>query len=270
MVQIGVIGAGLLGGTLARRLAGVGHAVQVANSRAPESLSDFTGSGITAGWFADVVSTSSILFLALPYSALRDVAADVGDTAGNDTIIVDTGNYYPGRDGSIPELDGDSAGPDTLWLSGLLRRPIFKAFNNITYVQLADSGQPHGSPRRIGLPVAGQPGTAKQRLLDLVNELGFDPVDGGELADSWRQQPGSPIYATDLGAEAIRGFLSSVDPEAPAIYRRKREEFDAVTAAGYQTILTLRAQGLNFDEIRDAMATQTRDAVQEVHKAQNK
>ncbi|MGX1778670.1 NAD(P)-binding domain-containing protein [Nocardia brasiliensis] len=114
MVQIGVIGAGILGGTLARRLATVGNTVQVANSREPESLSDLLIDGMSAGWAADVAAASEILFLALPYSAVQKAAALIAEHAGPETIIVDTGNYYPGRDGVLPGLgDTDNPAPDT-------------------------------------------------------------------------------------------------------------------------------------------------------------
>ncbi|AFU01594.1 MULTISPECIES: NADPH-dependent F420 reductase [Nocardia] len=269
MVKIGVIGAGILGGTLARHLAAVGNTVQVANSHEPESLSDLLVDGMSAGWAADVAATAGILFLALPYSALPTAARSVAEHAGPETIIVDTGNYYPGRDGILPGLgDTDTPEPDTLWLSGLIGRPIFKAFNNITYVSLRDGGRPAGSPQRFGLPIAGPDGTAKHRLSQLVDQAGFDPVDGGTLAQSWRQQPGSPVYATDLPAAALRKHLDAAQPQDPAIYRANRAQFDDVTAAGYDTIRSLREQGLSFDQIIDAMAADTEDAVSKVHDAQ--
>ncbi|WP_280465317.1 NADPH-dependent F420 reductase [Nocardia brasiliensis] len=267
MVKIGVIGAGILGGTLARRLATVGNTVQVANSREPESLSDLLIDGMSAGWAADVAAASEILFLALPYSAVQKAATLVAEHAGPETIIVDTGNYYPERDGVLPGL-ADTDIPDTVWLSGLIGRPIFKAFNNITYVSLRDGGRAPGSPQRFGLPIAGPDGPAKDRLSQLVDQAGFDPVDGGTLDRSWRQQPGSPVYVTDLLAVELRRQLQAAVPQDAAIYRANRAQFDDVTAAGYKTIRELREQGLSFDQLIDAMAADTEDAVSNVHDVQ--
>ncbi|WP_280427401.1 NADPH-dependent F420 reductase [Nocardia brasiliensis] len=269
MVKIGVIGAGILGGTLARRLATVGNTVQVANSREPESLSGLLIDGMSAGWAADVAAASEILFLALPYSAVQKAAALIAEHARPETIIVDTGNYYPGRDGVLPGLgDTDTPDPDTVWLAGLIGRPIFKAFNNITYVSIRDGGRAPGAPQRFGLPIAGPDGPGKDRLSQLVDQAGFDPVDGGTLDRSWRQQPGSPVYATDLPAVELRKQLEAAVPQDAAIYRANRAQFDDVTAAGYETIRSLREQGLSFDQVIDAMAVDTEDAVSEVHDAQ--
>lgn len=268
MTEIGVIGAGILGGTLARRLAATGHAVQVANSRGPDSLSDVVGDGVAAGWAGAVAATSDVLFLALPYRAFTDVAQLIAERAGEQTILVDTGNYYPGRDGALLGFDDANPEPDTLWLSKLIGRPIYKAFNNITYATIRDGGLPRGASQRIGLPVAGPEGAGKQRLNRLVDELGFDPVDGGTVDESWRQQPGSPVYATDLTATEVQTYLASARTGDAETYRQNRRKFDDVTAAGYDSIHALRAQGLPLDDILDAISVQTKNAVSKVVGAQ--
>ena len=266
MNKVGIIGAGILGGTLARRLAHFGYQVTIANSRAPETLSDIATGEIKAGWMSNVVQGSEILFLSLPYAALADVSATVRDNAAEQAITVDTGNFYPGRDGDLPSWSEED--PDTLWLSRQIQRPIYKALNNITYLGLRDGGLSPDDPARIGLPIAGSQGPSKNRLFHLVNELGFDPVDGGTLEQSWRQQPGSPIYATDLPAADIRRFLDKVPAEDAKVYRENRKKFDDVTASGYQLIRSLREQGLGLDEIIERMAEETERAVSQVHKAQ--
>ncbi|OHU64941.1 NADPH-dependent F420 reductase [Mycobacteroides chelonae] len=267
MDKVGIIGAGILGGTLARALAKVGYPVSVANSRGPQTLSDIATDGITAGWISDVAQSADILFLALPYSAVAAVAPTVRARA-EQAIIVDTGNYYPGRDGQLPSWDQKNPVPDTLWVSTQLDQPVYKLFNNITYIGLRDGGLPEGDPARIGLPVAGQDGPAKAQLFALVDRLGFDPVDGGTLEQSWRQQPGSPIYATDLPAADIRQLLEGATEHDAKTYRENREKFDEVTAGGYELIHSLRAQGSSLDEIIEAMAAETERAVSQVHDAQ--
>ncbi|MGW4849169.1 NADPH-dependent F420 reductase [Nocardia brasiliensis] len=198
------------------------------------------------------------MFLALPYSAVQKAATLIAEHAGPDTIIVETGNYYPGRDGVLPGLgDTDAPAPDTVSLSGSVRRPVVKAFNNIIYVSIRDGGRAPGSPQRFGLPIAGPDGPAKDRLSQLVDQAGFDPVDGGTLDRSWRQRPGSPVYATDLPAVELRKQLEAAVPQDAAICRANRAQFDDVTAAGYETIRGLRAQGLSFDQVIDAAAADT-------------
>ncbi len=122
-------------------------------------------------------------------------------------IVIDTGNYYPQqRDGRI---DGIEAGTtESRWVSQQLGRPVIKAFNNIYAEHLLKNGSPAGTPGRIALPIAGDDAAAKAVVLKLVDELGFDGVDAGGLDDSWKQQPGTPVYGTDLDAEGVRRALS--------------------------------------------------------------
>ena len=123
-------------------------------------------------------------------------------------VVVDTGNYYPRqRDGGIVEIE--SGMPESRWVEQKLERPVIKAFNNIYARHLLERGRPRGSPGRIALPVAGDDAKAKAVVLQLVDELGFDAVDAGGLDDSWRQQPGTPVYTTDLDAEGVRKALSA-------------------------------------------------------------
>jgi predicted dinucleotide-binding enzyme len=127
-------------------------------------------------------------------------------------VVVDTGNYYPRqRDGRI---DGIEAGmTESRWVAQQLGRPVVKAFNTIYAKHLLELGQPPGTPGRIALPVAGDDEAAKAIVLRLVDELGFDAVDAGSLDESWRQQPGTPVYGTDLDAAGLRRGLSEAKKE---------------------------------------------------------
>ena len=117
--------------------------------------------------------------------------------------IVDTGNYYPARDGRIDPIESGVA--ESRWVSEQLGRPVVKAFNNIRAQHLLELGKPAGSPGRIALPVAGDDPKPKRTVMELVDALGFDPIDAGTIDESWRQQPGTPVYAADLDAAGRPG-----------------------------------------------------------------
>ena len=125
------------------------------------------------------------------------------------TPIVDTGNYYPPRDGVIAEIEEGLT--ESEWTSSVLGRPITKAFNNITTYSLIHGGSPKGSESRIALPVAGNDLKAKQVVIALLEDMGFDGIDAGPLSESWRWQPGTPVYGTDYNAEMLKAKLASTD-----------------------------------------------------------
>jgi 8-hydroxy-5-deazaflavin:NADPH oxidoreductase len=127
-------------------------------------------------------------------------------------VVVDTGNYYPReRDGRIEAIENGM--PESRWVEQQLGRPVVKAFNNIYAQHLMNLGRPRGTPGRIGLPVAADNNVAKGVVLRLVDELGFDGVDAGGLDESWRQQPGTPVYASDLDADGVRRALSQASAD---------------------------------------------------------
>jgi predicted dinucleotide-binding enzyme len=109
--------------------------------------------------------------------------------------------------------------PESVWVSRQLGRPVVKAFNNIHARHLRDRGRPRGSPDRIALPIAGDDQATKSTIMRLVDELGFDPVDAGTLEESWRQQPGTSVYATDRDADGVRQALAQASPERAPEFR---------------------------------------------------
>jgi predicted dinucleotide-binding enzyme len=146
--------------------------------------------------------------VAIPLRAISDLPADVF----RDRIVVDTGNYYPQRDGTIAPIANGSA-TSSRWVADQLPGArVIKAFNNILAQHLLDRGRAAGEPGRIALPVAGDDEEARRLVLDLVEELGFDPIDAGPLDESWRQQPNTPVSGTDLDAEGVRAGLASARP----------------------------------------------------------
>jgi 8-hydroxy-5-deazaflavin:NADPH oxidoreductase len=204
-MRIGIIGSGNIGGTLTRRLTALGHDVAVANSRGPQSLEALAGeTGATAAEPVTAVQDADLVIVAVPLKAVPELPAEA--LAGR--TVVDAGNYYPGRDGEIAAIVGGAA--SSRWVADHLPGAhVVKAFNTIQSGHLLEYGRPAGDPRRIALPVAGDDEAAKWQVLALVDELGFDAIDAGPLDESWRQEPGTPVYGADLGADATRDALAA-------------------------------------------------------------
>ncbi len=212
-MKIGIIGAGHIGGTLTRRLSALGHDVSVANSRGPETLAALAGTtGAKAVALRDAARGKDVVIVAIPEKSVRDLPKDLF-ASGDFPVIVDTGNYYPQRDGRIPAIEDGT--PESQWVSQQLGRPVVKAFNTMYAQHLLERGRAADQSGRLALPVAGDDPTAKAVVLRLIDELGFDGIDAGALAESWRQQPGTPVYGEDLSAERAEEAISSARREQP-------------------------------------------------------
>ena len=223
-MRVGVIGAGSMGAILARHLARLGHPVSIANSRGPESLTALaTEIGATAASVVDAVRAAELLILAIPTNAVVELPPGLLAGAAESVIVVDIGNYHPElRDGRIDAIDQGM--PDSRWVEQQIGHPVLKAFNNVLARSLLERATPPGTRGRIALSVAGDSSSAKVIALRLIDDLGFDPVDGGLLDDSWRQQPGTPAYCRDLGAAALRRALAEADRSRIAEYRAEEED----------------------------------------------
>ena len=210
-MNIGIIGAGHIGSALAMRLVALGHSVYIANSRGPETLKEVaqkTGAKPVAA--REAARHGDIIVVTIPLKNIPDLPKDLFEGVAADVPVIDTSNYYPMlRDGRLPELEtGDLT--ESEWVQQHLGRPVVKVFNNIYADHLQNKGLPAGSPGRIALPVAGDNAAAKQKVMRLVEELGFEAVDDGSLHESWRQQPGTPGYGTDLPAEKLRELFATL------------------------------------------------------------
>lgn len=221
-MDIGIIGAGHIGGSLTRRLTRLGHRVRVSNSRAPETLADLAReTDATAVWAAEAAVDADLVIVSIPQKNVVELAPGIVTTAKPGAPVIETNNYYPReRDGRIEAIEAGM--PESVWVSEQLGVPLFKVFNGIFWKHLLERGLPRGAERRIALPVAGDDPAGKQIVLDLVDELGFDPVDAGPLAESWRQQPGTPVYAADLDAEGVIRALAQASPERTDAFRAER------------------------------------------------
>jgi predicted dinucleotide-binding enzyme len=224
LVKIGIVGAGQIGSALAATLVPIGHDVEIANSRGPETLGDVaTDTGATPVSSADAVQGKDLIVVTIEQyrvPELTDAAIFTGVPA--ETIVIETNNYYPRqRDGRIAPIEDGLT--ESEWVSGQIGRPVIKVFNNIYFKHLRERGKPAGTPGRIALPVAGDDPASKRAVLTLVDALGFDAVDAGTLVESWRQQPGTPVYGTDLDAAGVREALAAASPERPAEFRAETD-----------------------------------------------
>jgi predicted dinucleotide-binding enzyme len=217
-MNIGIIGAGHIGGTLVRRLTALGHEVAVANSRGPETLANLArDTGARAVTVEQAAKGKDLVVVTIPEKSVPELPKGLfGDAT--ETVVVDTGNYYPRqRDGRIDDIERGT--PESRWVERQLGHPVVKAFNNIFARHLLEGGKPKGAKGRIALPVAGDDPRAKQVVIDQVDQLGFDGVDAGSLDESWRQQPATPVYTTDLDADGVRRALREAKRERPAEFR---------------------------------------------------
>ncbi len=159
------------------------------------------------------------MIVAIPEKSIPELPAGLLSALPGETVVIDTGNYVPRlRDGHIDAIEAGL--PESQWVQAQLRHPVVKAFNTIRPVSLASLGKPAGAAGRTAIPVAGDDPAAKTAVLELADQLGFDGLDAGPLAESWRQQPGTPVYTTDLAIDAARQALADATREQTASWRR--------------------------------------------------
>jgi 8-hydroxy-5-deazaflavin:NADPH oxidoreductase len=222
-MRIGIIGAGNMGRALARHFVRLGHNVSIANSRGPESLTALAAEiGAAPVTVVDAANAGEIVLIAIPTKAILDLPRTLFANVPSSVVVIDIGNYHPQlRDGRIDTIERGML--DSQWVAQRIGRPVIKVFNNILAKSLLEKGVPRGTAGRIALSVVGDSSDAKATVLRLVDDLGFDPVDAGDLDNSWRQQPGTPAYCRDLGADALRRALAEADPSRIAEYRAEEE-----------------------------------------------
>ncbi|MFE9248343.1 NADPH-dependent F420 reductase [Streptomyces sp. NPDC007088] len=218
-MRIGIIGAGNIGGQLTRRLTALGHEVALANSRGPQTLSELAAeTGATPVEAAHAADGAEVVVITIPLKAVPDLPKGFLDGAADGFAVIDTGNYYPRqRDGRIAEIEEGLT--ESEWTARQIGHPVIKAFNNIYAHLITEQPAAPGTEGRYALPVAGDDEEAKRLVLRLVDEIGFDAVDAGGLDESWRQQPGSPVYGLSADVAGVRAALAEASPERPADFR---------------------------------------------------
>jgi predicted dinucleotide-binding enzyme len=206
-MRIGIIGAGNIGGTLARHFVRVGHELALANSRGPQTLQDFVrelGERAQALSVEEVARFGEVVVVSIPFGRYHELPS--GSFEG--TVVIDTNNYYPNRDGHFAELDADRTTSSELLQEHLLGARVVKAFNAIYWQHLRDLGRPADDPTRVGIPISGDDPEAKRSVAGLIDQIGFDAVDAGNLAQGGRKhQPGTDVYTSDLQTARLREAL---------------------------------------------------------------
>jgi 8-hydroxy-5-deazaflavin:NADPH oxidoreductase len=208
MATIGLIGAGHIGSQVARLAVQNGYDVVISNSRGPETLTDLVkelGPKACAATPVEAAKAGEIVVVTLPLKNYRQVPVE--PLAGK--IVIDTNNYYPQRDGHIPELDDESTTTSELLQAHLPKSKVVKGFNHIYAAQLTTDGRPRGTPNRRALVIAGDDAAAKATVTRLLDQFGFDTVDAGPLKESWRIQRDTPGYGPRRNAEELRKDLAA-------------------------------------------------------------
>ena len=218
MTTLGLIGSGMIGSTVARLSVAAGHQVVLSNSRGPQTLTELAaelGPLARAATAAEAAAAGDLVVVAIPVKAYDSVP--VGPLAGQP--VLDTGNYYPQRDGQIAELDNGSVTSSELLQRHLPESAVVKVFNNIFFNHLLSLSRPAGAADRTFLPIAGDDAGAKSAVTAFLDSIGYGAVDAGPLAEGWRQQPGTPAYGAPYGtfdnkagrpagADAVRAALA--------------------------------------------------------------
>ncbi|ANZ41178.1 NADP oxidoreductase [Lentzea guizhouensis] len=212
-MKIGIIGAGNIGGNLTRRLAALGHDVSVANSRGPHTLTALAEeTGATPVAVEEAARGAEVVVVTIPLNAIPDLPDGLFAEAADGVAVIDTGNYYPQRDGRIAEIL-DEGLTESRWTERHIGHPVVKAFNGTYAADILDRPRPAGAPDRMALPVAGDDEAAKAKVRALIDELGFDTVDAGGIDESWRQQPATPVYGLRDGVDGVTKALAEASPE---------------------------------------------------------
>jgi 8-hydroxy-5-deazaflavin:NADPH oxidoreductase len=208
-MRIGIIGAGHIGGTLARAFVRAGHEVAISNSRGPatlDALANELGPRARAVTAAEAAEFGDVVVVSVPFGRYRELPTH--SFAGK--VVIDTNNYYPQRDGRFDQLDSDRTTSSELLQSYLPGARVVKAFNAMIWDHLRDGGRPAGDPERVGIPISGDDESAKRIVAELIEQIGFDAINAGPLAAGGRKhQPGSPVYVADLPSRELRTRLAA-------------------------------------------------------------
>lgn len=239
-MKFGIIGAGPIGASISKKLGKNGHDVKIADARGIECLEgkELAGTPVSS---EEVIKNIDVLIISIPFHVMPTIR-NIIDKCDEKVIVVDTSNYYPFRDNQIEEIENGMV--ESIWVSNQLGRSIIKAFSNQLAYTLENRGTPEGTIGRIAMAVAGNDLSQKQIIMDVVNELGFDTVDSGSLNDSWRQQPGTPAYCTELTKEELAEALKKANKErAPFLRDKVMENFSPEFS--HQDIVNLNRETYN-------------------------
>jgi predicted dinucleotide-binding enzyme len=203
-MNIGVIGTGNISEVIIRKLRDAGYPVTMANARGPESRKDpVAKTGAIAVSVEQIVQDVDILFIVVLQKSIPELPKGLLNKAKKETIVIDVGNYYPERDGRIDEIENGLT--DSTWVEKQIGRPVVKVLNTIPSKALMAARRPAESRDRVALPISGDNPKAKEIVAQLIDRIGFDSVDAGTIAESWRRLPGSPVllHQSDEGGTSV-------------------------------------------------------------------
>jgi predicted dinucleotide-binding enzyme len=198
MTTVGFIGSGSIGSTVAKLAAAAGYDVVLSNSRGPETLAGLVaeiGPRARAATAAEAATAGDLVVVSVPFKAFRDLP--VTELTGK--VVLDTNNYYPPRDGQFAELGEGKRTSSELEQEHLAGAHVVKVFNNIFFRHLASLARPSGAADRTALPIAGDDAAANHAAAGFLDRIGYDVVEVGPLAESWRFEPETPVYGLPYG-----------------------------------------------------------------------
>jgi 8-hydroxy-5-deazaflavin:NADPH oxidoreductase len=211
-MKIGIIGSGAIGGTLVRHYTKSGHHVKMTNASGIDKLKSLASeTGASAVTLKNVVTDVDVIVISIPLIGILSLPNGLFNNSTPSVTVIDTCNYYPIRDGIIEEIENGMT--ESVWVSNKIQRPVIKAYNSILYHSLVNSGLPKGTAGRLALPISGDDEQSKNLVSILVDNSGFDSFDYGSLQDSWMQQPGSPVYCTDLTLSQLKKSITKAKKE---------------------------------------------------------
>jgi len=209
-MKIAIIGTGALGSTITKKLATAGYKVKVTDTSPINVMQEKAIKlGAEAASIQEVITDADVVILSIPTIAIPNLPKDLLKELPKETVVIDTTNYYPYRDGVMEELSNGKL--ESIWVSEQLGRPVVKAFNNLLSYTLEHNGLPDGKENRVAMAISGDDEKAKKIVSKLINDIGFDTVDAGSLSQSWRHQPGTPAYCTELNAAELKQALMDAD-----------------------------------------------------------
>jgi predicted dinucleotide-binding enzyme len=207
-MRIGIVGAGMIGSTMARLWVEAGHEIRLA-SRHPEALHGFVE---TLGPLAAVATPAQaarfgeVVMLTVPLSAMPGLAADLAPTLEGKIVVV-TGNAYEKRDGDFAREASGHRDGSAGWAAAFYPKARWvKAFNTVYFKTLHNEA--HRAGDRVGIPLASDDREATDLVASLVRDAGFDPVIVGPLGRGKEFEPGTPVYNTGMSGRELRTALS--------------------------------------------------------------
>lgn len=233
---IGIIGGGMIGGQVARLALNAGYKVIICNSRGPDTLAELVeelGAGAQAARLEDVADKTDLIVLAVPFAVYSKLPVDL--LKGK--VLIDTLNYYPERDGVMPEVKTESIATSELVQRHLVGAKVVRAINNLDFVRLLSRARPAGATDRSALPIASDFADAKAQVITFLDTIGYDSVDMGALADSWRSEPTMPIYVNPYWGQA-------------SVYTSGPTDISSFMSAPGRTVSKVEAQTLLASAVR--------------------